>query len=401
LKISCGNLDAETEVKQSEAMSGFRRENSKLFIAGLLFIVLIEGSSAALCRLLPNALIWHPDLALARDNWNSFVSIVDTEVGGYRVAGAKPNTEFPTGPSCGSAFGDSYVGGTDVANDQGWVEQLSHLLGCRVTNHAVGNYGTDQSYLHFRRVHDDSAFVMLGVNPNTVEDNVNQYDALLGSALVPIALKGRFLINSSGHIEWLPLPSLDAAGFVALNKNPGELLPHSYFLPGTRDGPVRLNFPYTLTLVRAAFLPRLHDMFLGKPTWSALYAADHPSKALQLMTAICVQFVELAKSRGQRPLIVMLPLADSFREKANHGEFEYAPLVLALQKNDVEVFDTGNAMKDLLAGRSACEFFTHPHPSAAWLLSPVPCGGHYSLLANTTLAQLVAAELRQRNFVGK
>jgi hypothetical protein len=117
------------------------------------------------------------------------------------------------------------------------------------------------------------------------------------------------------------------------------------------------------------------------------------------MVAICEAFAELAIDRGERPLIVVLPLAHSFREQANYGEFEYAPLVAALRAKGVEIFDPGAAMIHGLEGRSACEFFTQAHPETAWLTSPVSCGGHYSTVGNTTMAQLVAAELRRRNFI--
>jgi hypothetical protein len=391
-----------------EAMRFYQNRTWKRLVVGLLAIVLIECSAALLCRLLlfvPLPLIWHPDLTLARENWIAFISDVDPEIGGYRVYRAKPNSEFPSAPSCGSAFGDSYVGGAEVAGDLGWVEQLSHLLGCRVANYSVGNYGTDQAYLHFRRVHDNSPFVILGINPNTVQDNVNQYDALLGSALVPTALKGRFLFDPSGQLEWLLLPSLDESGFVALNRNPGKKLPNSYFLPDTRDGPVSLRFPFTITLARIALMPRLHDLFARRADWSAMYAAGHPSGALRLMTAICEAFAESAKARGQRPLIVLLPISASFRERLNHGQFEYAPLVSALQTKNIDAYDAGPAMIDSLTGRSPCEFFIHVHhnynPLKAWLTSPVPCGGHYSVAANTTIAHLVAEELRRRNFIVK
>jgi hypothetical protein len=400
--------DAIGPLTGEEAMSIYRNRNWKRLVLGLVFIALIECSAALFCHLLlvpvqTIRLVWNPDLALARDNWNTFISGADNEVGGYRVIGAKPNSEFPSGTSCGSAFGDSYVGGAEVASNEGWVEQLSHLLGCRVTNYSVGNYGTDQDYLHFRRVRDGSPFVILGINPNTVEDNVNQYDALLGAALVPTALKGRFLFDPSGQLDWLPLPRLDADGFVELNRKPGKMLPNSYFLPDTRDGPVTLNFPYTVTLARIASMPRLHDLLSRRPDWSALYEADHPSAALRLMTAICEGFVELAKARGQRPLIIMLPLASSFREQSHFGQFEYAPLVTALQAKNIEVYDAGPPMINSLAGRSACEFFIHVHhdynPVKAWFTSPLPCGGHYSVAANRTIAQLVAEELRRRNFI--
>jgi hypothetical protein len=373
----------------------------------LLAIVIVEASAGLVCRFLlaplqAIALTWNPDLKQARDNWDAHSAAADDEIGGYRASAAKPNSEFPDGgQSCGSAYGDSYVGGADVPNDKGWVEQLSHLLGCRVANYAVGNYGTDQAYLRFRKVHDDAPVALLGVNPNTVMDNINQYDGLLGAALEPTAVKGRFLLDSSDHLNWLPGPRLDRESFVALNRDPSAMLPHSYFLPDTRDGPVTVGFPYSLTLARIALIARLHNVLLRKAEWSDLYAADHPSGALRLMAAICAAFADLAKARGERPLVVMLPLASSFREQANHGAFEYAPLVAALQAKHIDVFDPGTEMIDSLAGRSKCEFFAHQRPETAWLTSPVPCGGHYSLAGNTVIAHLVAGELRRRNLVSR
>jgi hypothetical protein len=382
---------------------GSRRSWRWLLVA-LSAVAIIELTSMLVCRLLPRIhlgqFIWNPDLKEARNNWNSLSSIADDEIGGYLVSGAKQNSEFPNSQqSCGSAFGDSYVGGAEVANDEGWVEQLSHLLGCRVTNYAVGGYGTDQAYLRFRQVDEASPIVLLGINPNNVMDNINQYDGLLGSALEPTALKGRFLYDSSSHLTWLPRPRLDGDGFVALNRNPAAWLPHSYFLPDTPDGPVTLGFPYTVTLVRVALMTRLHNILTGRTDWSSLYVADHPSGALRLMADICKAFAQLAESRGQRPLIIMLPLAHSFRERANHGEFEYAPLVASLRAKGLEVFDPGAAMIESLGGGSVCEFYTHPHPEVAWLAAPVPCGGHYSYAGNTTLARLIANELRNRRFI--
>jgi len=375
----------------------------RLIFVVLAIIIFVEVFAAAICWIPASPVskfIWNPDLEQARKNWDALSPAVNDEIGGYRVSGAKQNSEFPdTGQSCGSAYGDSFVGGAEVANDEGWVEQLSHLLGCRIANYAVGGYGTDQAYLRFRQVHDNSPVAILGINPNNTEDNINQYDGLLGSDLVPTAVKGRFLLDSSDQLKWLPQPRLDRAGFVAMNRNPAAALPHSYFLPDTPDGPLIRRFPYTATLARVALLPRLHNILVRRAGWSALYAADHPSGALRLMIAICQAFAEQAKARGQRPLIVMLPISESFRQQANYGQFEYAPLVAALQAKGIEVFDPGTAMIDSVAGRSACEFFTHQHPYTAWLTSPVPCGGHYSVVGNTAMARLVWAELRRRAFV--
>jgi hypothetical protein len=365
-----------------------------------LAIAVVECGAAAILRIPKSPLakfVWNPDLQQARDRWDTTSTVVDDEIGGYRSSGFKQNSKFLSGPSCGSAYGDSFVGGADVADDKGWVEQLSDLLGCRVANYAVGGYGTDQAFLLFRQIHDDSSFVLLGINPNNVEDNVNQYDAFLGSALDPTALKGRFLLDANGHLDWYPRPHLGREGFIAMNKNPSEILPHSYFLPDTRDGPVTLRLPYTLTLARVAIMARLHNILVRRAEWSGMYVASHPSGALRLMVAICQAFAKFAEARGQRPLVVILPISESFREQANYGQFEYTPLVAALQAHGIEVFDPGLAMIESAAGHSICEFFTRAHPEAALLTSPVACSGHYSVFGNTTIARLVWAELKRRD----
>jgi hypothetical protein len=371
----------------------------------LLATILVECCAALICWYLSSSsqtsrLLWNPKLEQARINWNTRASVSDEEIGGFLASGTKNNLEFPdSSKPCGSAYGDSFIGGADVPDQEGWIEQLSHLMGCRVNDYAVGGDGTDQAYLRFRQLYDDSPLVLLGIDTHTIMNVINQYDGFLSGELEPYSLKGRFILDQYGGLNWVARPRLDANDFVAMHRDPATVLPQSYFLPDTADGPVTFRFPYAFTLARLALIPRLHNIVLRRAEWSSLYRADHPAGALQLMVAISEAFVELANSRGKRALIVMLPVAGSFREQSNHGSFEYIPLVAALRAKGIEVFDPGPAMIAARGGRSTCEFFTRPHAELAWLSSPVPCGGHYSSLGNALMAQLVAAELRRRNFL--
>src|ERR1700736_4325439 len=107
-------------------------------IAVFLLITIVESSAALMCWLLSlssqaSRFLWNPDLEQARINWNAHSSWTDDEIGGFRAPGAKPNPEFPAiGQLCGSAYGDSFVFGFEVPDKEGWIEQLSHLLNCRV-----------------------------------------------------------------------------------------------------------------------------------------------------------------------------------------------------------------------------------------------------------------------------
>lgn len=372
-----------------------------LALAFVLAAITVEGGAAVICRSLTaypkaNRFLWDPNLKQVRANWIAGSSMLAPDIGGLLT----PDSNAGSAEPCGSAYGDSFTSGFESEDGEGWVERLSHMLGCRIANYSVGGYGIDQAYRRFEGTHDGSRFVLLGLDPNGIMDVVSQYDGWLGGDQVPFALKGRFVISPSGTLKWIGLPRLDADEFVALNEVPSGSLPKSYFLPGSRDGAVVSRFPYTLTLARVAFMPSVRAFLAGHTEWNALYRADHPSGALQLMVAISEAFATLAGERGQRPLIVILPVAGSFRENANFGHFEYAALVEELQARHIKVLDVGPAMAAAKSGRSACDYFTRQERGlAAWLRSPVPCGGHYSSGAHAIVAQLVKVDLQRQGFL--
>jgi hypothetical protein len=345
-------------------------------------------------------LIWSPDIDALPAIWRNHDGDWDEELGwpSPRQAtapprdadGAKRNPDFPESDACASAYGDSFVWGDDVPLADGWIEQLSRLLGCRVANYGVSGYGTDQALIRFRRLTKDVAPVaMLGIFPENVMRNVNQYRGFFGFELDPRWLKGRFVLDRSGALTWIARPRIDLAGFIALHREPARLVPGDHFLPDTRDGPVTARFPSTLSLIRLAAMPRLWTRLTGRPSWSAFYAADHPSGALPLTLAIAQAFAREARARGRKPLVVMLPGESSFRAQAKFGGFEYAPLVEQLSASGVDVLDTGPALRAALGSRSPCEMYAFPRE----------CFGHLGVAGGGMVAQVVAAELKRRGWV--
>jgi hypothetical protein len=389
----------------SDAQRSTLRRAAFWAILILLAVVVVEAAAVVVCRLALTSsggfLLWHPDLDTARKNWITGSAAVDEELGwpppsaAIRLprdrTGAKYNAEFPEpGRACASAYGDSFVWGEEVPPADGWIEQLSRRLGCRVANYGVSGYGTDQAYLRFRRTTADEApLVVLGIFPENIIRNVNQYRAFAGYALHPGSLKGRFVLDAAGRLAWVPRPRLDAEGFVALNRTPAAALPNEYLLPDTQDGPVTLRFPYMLTLVRLALKPRVWARFTGRPSWSDFYDPHHSSRALPLTAAIAEAFAREAQQRGKHPLVVMLPGASSFRGRAKYGSIEYAPLTAALAEMGVDVFDPGPALLAALGERSYCVLYVQPES----------CEGHYGVLGSAIVADVVAAELRRRNLV--
>jgi hypothetical protein len=373
----------------------------------ILAFALVEAAAAAGCFAILSThgrfLLWHPDLDEARRNFNAAADDVDEELGWPRRSeatrpprdstGAKLNPEFPASSrACASAYGDSFTWGEELAPADGWIEQLSHRLGCRVANYGVSGYGTDQAYQRFRRTAaDDAPVALLGIFPENIVRNVNQYRALIGYAAHPVSLKGRFVLDAAGRLSWVLRPRLDAEGFVALNSVPAAMLSDEYLLPDTADGPVTMSFPYTLTLVRIALKPRVWARFTGRPSWSAFYQPDHPAHALALTAAIAQAFAHEAARRGKRALVVMLPGASSFRGQAKYGSFEYAPLVDRLADAGVPVFDAGPALLEKVGQTGYCALYLHPES----------CDGHYGVAGSTIVAEVVDAELRRRALVTK
>jgi hypothetical protein len=373
----------------------------------MLILIVAVVTEASLAAFLPLAFptgerfyLWNPDLAQVRRAWTADAGRSDDEIGWPHAqepasprdrTGAKANPDFPDiGHACISVYGDSFVWGVEVPLADGWVEQLARQLGCRVANYGVSGYGTDQAYIRFiRKIADEAPLVLHGIYPEEVMRNVNQYRGFIGYGLSPQLLKGRFILDHAGRLEWIHRPQVDADSFVTLHREPTKVVPHDYLLPDTRDGPVTLSFPYTLTLARLAFNSRMQARLSGR-TWSDYFLMpDHPSGALVLTAAIGEAFAREADRRGKRTLVVILPGASSFRTRAALGIPEYAPLIDALAARGVEVFDPAPALLAALEQRSYCDLYSNP----------VECKGHFGSAGSTIVAQVVASELRRRGLI--
>ena len=375
-------------------------------ISILILLGVMDGMCAIFLKFVlasrAHFLIWNPNFDGARKAWTAAAGNWDDELGwpSPRDAvapprdrtGAKYNSDFPQpGHACASAYGDSFVWGDDVPLADGWIEQLSRKIGCRVANYGVPGYGTDQAYLRFMRMTQDEAPVtLLGIFPENVMRNVNQYRGFIGSCdLSPVGLKGRFVLDGEGRLEWIHRLRIDEDGFLNLLRDPASVLPHEYLLPNTRDGPVTLRFPYALALIRVTVMPRLRVRITDRPSWADFYRAGHPSGALALTTAVVEAFANEAEHRGKRALVVMLPAASSFRARAKFGEPEYAPLLAALAARKIEVFDPGPALLAALGQRSYCELYA----------APADCAGHFGIAGSGLVADVVMAELGRRGLV--
>jgi hypothetical protein len=363
-----------------------------------VFEIAAAASLQFVLRSNAEVLLWTLDLQRVRVGWAQAAGKWDDELGWPPPAeavalprdptGAKFNPDFPdSAQACASAYGDSFIWGEELPPPDGWIEQLSRKLGCRVSNYGVSGYGTDQALVRFRRMASDKApTVMLGIYPENVLRNVNQYRGFMGYPPHPGWLKGRFVLDRAGTLNWIERPRLDLETFIQLHRDPAAIVPHEYFLPDGPDGPVTVGFPYALAAVRFALTPRLLSRLTLRPSWGGFFDDHHPSGALPLTVAIAEAFARLAEHRGKKALVVIVPGPGSFRTRATYGTFEYAPLIAALTERQIDVLDVGAAL--IVHGMgNYCELYAR---------YPGECGGHFGIAGGKIVAEVVAAELRRR-----
>src|ERR1039458_517165 len=189
-------VDTQPAVARSAAIGGQPLDPERRIAFWVFLVVLLavmaEGGAAILLRLVlaprdQQQLLWNPNLDIVRAAWTAHGSEVDEELGWPPLnmamswprdaSGAKINRDFPDASRpCFSAYGDSFIWGEEVPLNDGWIEELSRRLGCRIANYGVSGYGTDQAYLRFRRLGADGApVVLLGFVPEDIRRNVNQY----------------------------------------------------------------------------------------------------------------------------------------------------------------------------------------------------------------------------------
>lgn len=381
-----------------------RRRIAFSALLAILLAVMVEGSAAILLLLFlaPRSpqLIWNPNLDIVRSAWAKNGVLVDNELGWppldkatdfpRTASGAKFNSDYPeSSPACIAAYGDSFVWGEEVPLNEGWIEELSRRIGCRVANYGVSGYGNDQAYLRFSRLRDDGApLVLIGFDPENIRRNVNQYRGLMGWGLEP-GVKGRYILDDANHLKWIAPPRLDTDAAVEMHRNPAAVLPLEYFLPDTRDGPIRVKFPYTIALARIALLPRVWAHLSGRPSYAEFYDTDHPSRALPLAIAIMDMFVSEAARRGKHTLIVVTPTVESFQNYTRFHNHEYSPFLDMLTAKGIDVFDPTSALISALNGHSYCELYVRPGL----------CQGHWGVAGGKIVAKVVATELKRRGYL--
>lgn len=310
----------------------------------------------------------------------------------YDPAGARPDPAFPYPQApCAAVFGDSFAWSQEVDNEHAWPHRLSKALGCRVANYGVGGYGTGQAYLRFKMTNVDPAkLVILGVFPDNIMRNVNQYRGYLVAYHNIWSFKPRFILNGN-ELTALPIIDEPNMSFREFKENPGSKLSHEYFLPDTAYGPVTIRFPYILAVVKALLHPRTRAVLSGKPSWVDFYDENHASQGLQVTIAIIEAFLQDVRNLGKTPLIYVFTNArsvDSFRAM---GTWPYQSLLDHMKSQNIPHLHFGDHLAEFIDLENICEIFTKQ--------TRLGCTGHYTPDGYSYVARTIF-EYLQENGIG-
>ena len=230
-----------------------------------------------------------------------------------------------------AAFGDSYVFGRQVEDEETWPAQLSHMTSRGVLNFGVGNYGADQALIRYEKTYlpDSVEHVVLGFVPETISRIHSSWKHYLefGNTL---AFKPRFSLMPDGGLLKIDNLVRKAEDFFVLPSLIPQLQKNDFFYK-KKFRSFQFRFPYLLSFLRHPFYNSILISALGFRAFARFLGFSDPSiesrpfsivmsrnirdahqyyadpKAQQLLTEILRRFVEEAGKRGHRPLILVMP----------------------------------------------------------------------------------------------
>jgi hypothetical protein len=246
--------------------------------------------------------------------------------------------------SCISLYGDSFTEGGDIsAPEHRWSSELSGLAGCYVANFGVGGYGTDQAYLRYiKHAADRPPIVIFGIHPADVTRNLTRIRDLENSEQW-FALKPRFILESNSP-RLVPIPDLTETEYRRVLTLSGDqlVLEHENLHPGGPAGVVKLEFPYSASVVQNMLkYYGFHSRLLRRPDWMAFLEPGHRLQGLEITVEITRLFVAEARERKSEPVILILPHLEDLRYHESHGIWPYQALRDELQTGDFAMMDFG------------------------------------------------------------
>ena len=241
--------------------------------------------------------------------------------------------------TCIEMFGDSFTFSFEVSGEFAWPAQLSKLLNCKVNNFGVEGYGSDQATMRHELTEVTAKISVLNHLSENIIRNVNQFRTIIYPTNT-VTLKPRYVISDENTLDLIPKPDLNKFDIIN-SESLKQKLQNEYFIPGGLSGiKEKLLFPYTLSFLDTIINHfHVNSKLRAFPKYKKFYDKDHASNALNITYKIMEKFIYNSKSKGQLPIITIIPTCRDLEYFQKFGEKPYQHLLTELIDNNILHYD--------------------------------------------------------------
>jgi hypothetical protein len=312
----------------------------------------------------------------------------------FDALGSRSSVAFPDTNQtiCVSLFGDSFTFSSEVTKRYAWGDVLAKNIDCRVNNFGIGGYGSDQAYIRYKHMPDNAPVVFLNHLSENIIRNSTQLRALVvgydKAQNKPLSFKPKFIIDDSDNLRLIEIPTFNSSEYIDALLHPEKYLKYDYFLPDGESGLIRLTFPYTLTLLRLVNHYHVSAKLKGVPWYMPFYEPDHPAGGLEVTGRLMLQFEQLAKQRGQQPVLTIIPTGLDLLYYRDHKVWPYQNLIDFIEENGSEIINFGTGINERLGDTDPCTLFDY-------------CNSHYNEQGYEYLGEIAYETMQSRQLLPK
>lgn len=276
-----------------------------------------------------------------------------------------------------AAFGDSFVYGNEVADDDSWSALIEHgYPHVEVLNYGVGGYGVDQAYLRYRmeghRLAPDT--MLMGFVADDLRRLVNVYRRFISTSELPL-FKPRYVLSPAGELVLLPTPVSDRAAYERYLAQPDavrEVGVHDQWYEPLIYENALYDWSATIRLASSVWI-RARRRYLDADRLIQRGQFSETSVAFLIQRRLFRLFADDVAKSGANAIVVFLPDKQSVTAGLAGDRPVYRPLLQATRRDGVLACDL--SMPFVRAAE---------REGVGVLFMP---GGHYSRRGNELVAE--------------
>jgi hypothetical protein len=280
-----------------------------------------------------------------------------------------------------AAFGDSFVYSNEVNTQDSWASLLENRYpDIEILNYGVGGYGVDQAYLRYLHEGKDLSpdLILIGFIRDDITRVVNVYRRFRSTQEVPLT-KPRFGLDRSERLVHLASP-LRVSDYEKLLEEPSRVAAlgkYDYWYDSAIYRNPLYDYSALVRIVTGIGIRVANRLGSGRLIRDGVLNSQ--SEAFRVQLALFRNFVDSARARGARPVILLFPDREDILGPAERPS-ALDPLRRSLQDHQLEYLDLREA------------FRAQNHVRRENLFMP---GGHYSPEGNLIVAEWLGSQLKK------